>query len=64
MEVGSQHHAPLALRREKAPATHEVGGWVSPRAGLDDLEKRKISCPCWDSVPEMLSVVTILITLS
>jgi hypothetical protein len=21
--------------------THRVGGWVDPRAGLDDLEKRK-----------------------
>jgi hypothetical protein len=28
--------------REKAPGTHWVGGWVDPRAGLDDLEKRKL----------------------
>jgi hypothetical protein len=27
--------------REKAPGTHWIGGWVGPRAGLDDLEKRK-----------------------
>jgi hypothetical protein len=26
---------------EKAPDTHWIGGWVGPRAGLDDLEKRK-----------------------
>jgi hypothetical protein len=26
---------------EKAPATHWIGGWVDPRAGLDDIEKRK-----------------------
>jgi hypothetical protein len=26
---------------ERAPATHWVGGWVGPRAGLDDVEKRK-----------------------
>jgi hypothetical protein len=26
---------------ERAPGTHWIGGWVSPRAGLDDVEKRK-----------------------
>jgi hypothetical protein len=24
-----------------APGTHWIGGWVDPRAGLDDVEKRK-----------------------
>jgi hypothetical protein len=24
-----------------APSTHWVGGWMVPRAGLDDMEKRK-----------------------
>jgi hypothetical protein len=23
------------------PGTHWLGGWVGPRAGLDDVEKRK-----------------------
>jgi hypothetical protein len=23
---------------EKAPGTHSIGGWVGPRAGLDDVE--------------------------
>jgi hypothetical protein len=23
------------------PGTHLIGGWVSPRAGVDDVEKRK-----------------------
>jgi hypothetical protein len=27
--------------REKDPGIHLIGGWVDPRAGLDDLEKRK-----------------------
>jgi hypothetical protein len=26
---------------EGASSTHWIGGWVDPRAGLDDLEKRK-----------------------
>jgi hypothetical protein len=26
---------------KRAPSTHWIGGWVDPRAGLDDLEKRK-----------------------
>jgi hypothetical protein len=26
---------------ERAPGTHWIGGWLDPRAGLDDLEKRK-----------------------
>jgi hypothetical protein len=26
---------------ERAPGTHWIGGWVGPRAGLDNVEKRK-----------------------
>jgi hypothetical protein len=26
---------------ERAPGTHCIGGWLDPRAGLDDVEKRK-----------------------
>jgi hypothetical protein len=26
---------------EKAPGTHWIGGWVAPRAGVDDVERRK-----------------------
>jgi hypothetical protein len=26
---------------ERAPGTHWIGGWVNPRSGLDDVEKRK-----------------------
>jgi hypothetical protein len=25
---------------ERAPSTYWIGGWVGPRAGLDDVEKR------------------------
>jgi hypothetical protein len=27
--------------RGRAPGTHSIGGWVGPRAGVDDVEKRK-----------------------
>jgi hypothetical protein len=30
---------------ERAPGTHWIGGWVDPRAGLDDVEKRKFLPP-------------------
>jgi hypothetical protein len=26
---------------ERVPGTHWIGGWVDPRAGFDDMEKRK-----------------------
>jgi hypothetical protein len=29
--------------REKAPGTHWIGGWVDPRAGLDDVEQKLFS---------------------
>jgi hypothetical protein len=31
--------------RERIPSAHWTGGWVGPRASLDILEKRRISCP-------------------
>jgi hypothetical protein len=27
---------------ETAPGTHWIGGWVGPRTGLDDVERRQI----------------------
>jgi hypothetical protein len=36
---------------KRVHGTHWIGGWVSPRAGLDAVEKRKISCPCRESNP-------------
>jgi hypothetical protein len=30
---------------EITPRTHWIGGWVDPRAGLDDVEKRKFLTP-------------------
>jgi hypothetical protein len=43
MEVNPQLHAPAALPPgEKAPGTHWIGDWVSPRGGLVVVEKRKL----------------------
>jgi hypothetical protein len=40
--VGGELHAPAALPPGKEPTdTHWIGGWVGPRASLDDVEKRK-----------------------
>jgi hypothetical protein len=38
--VSGQLQAPDALPPwERAPGIHFIGGWVNPRAGLDDMEK-------------------------
>jgi hypothetical protein len=43
MEMNGQLHVPAALSPgEIAAGTHWLGGWVSPRAGLDAVEKGKI----------------------
>jgi hypothetical protein len=41
LEVSGELHAPAALPRGIAPGTHWLGGCVNPRAGLDDVKKRK-----------------------
>jgi hypothetical protein len=42
--VGGEWSAPRPgcfTPRERALGTHWIGGWVDPRAGMDDVEKRK-----------------------
>jgi hypothetical protein len=34
---------------ERAPGIHFIGGWMGSKAGLDAMEKRKISCFCRES---------------
>jgi hypothetical protein len=41
MEVWSASRPGRFPPGENAPGTHWIGGWVNPRAGLDDVEKRK-----------------------
>jgi hypothetical protein len=41
--VSGQLHAPAVFNPgERAHGTHWIGGWVDPRAGQDDLEKKKL----------------------
>jgi hypothetical protein len=48
MEVSGQLQVPA----EGTPGAHWIGGWVSPRAGLDTVSKRKIPSPCRISNPD------------
>jgi len=67
MEVSGLLHGPAALPpRKKPPAPHWIGGWVSFRAVLDAVEKRKKPCICQESKPghPAHSIVTILTELS
>jgi hypothetical protein len=44
MEVSGQRHASAGFPLGKnSPGTNCIGGWVGPRAGLNVMEKRKIS---------------------
>jgi hypothetical protein len=46
--VGDQWSASRPSRfapGERAPGTPWIEGWVDPRAGLDDVEKRKLLTP-------------------
>jgi hypothetical protein len=52
MEVSGQRHVPAAFLSGKEPlGTHFIGGWVGTRAGLDAVEKSKITFPCQESNP-------------
>jgi len=45
--VSGQLYAPVTLSSEMKPGAHNMWGWVGPGAGLDVVDKRKISRPCW-----------------
>jgi hypothetical protein len=52
MEVHAQLHALVASPCEKVRSTYHTGGWVSTKANLDILDKRKITCPYQESNPD------------
>ena len=41
MWVGGQHHALAALPPKKNAGAHSTGGWVGPRAGLNERGKSR-----------------------
>jgi hypothetical protein len=44
---------------ERAPGTHYIGGCVGPRAGLDDVEKKKfLALPGLEPHPSVVQPVT------
>jgi hypothetical protein len=47
----STYHAPAAPPppRERAPGTHYTRGHLGPKAGLESMEKIKMSYPCQES---------------
>jgi hypothetical protein len=47
----------LLYPKETTPHTHCVEGWMDPRAGLDAVPKRAISCPHRESDLDSLSVI-------
>jgi hypothetical protein len=49
---------------DKSPCTHWIGGWLGPRAGLDDVENRKFLNPAGLKPPTPLSSRQSLFRLS
>jgi hypothetical protein len=49
MESGLLHASAVFTAGETAPGTHRVGGWKGPKADLEVMGKRKISCLYWES---------------
>jgi hypothetical protein len=49
IEAGDQLHDLATLPLEEySQHPLNVKSWVGPRASLDALEKREISCSCWE----------------
>jgi hypothetical protein len=57
MEVGGRLHAPAALPPGKNPGTHQIGGWVGPRAGLDVLGEEKNLLPLPGFEPQTVKLI-------
>jgi hypothetical protein len=56
-----QLHAPAALTPgEKDSDTHWIGGWVGPRAGLEELEKWKFFPPLGSNTERVAAAVIFL----
>jgi hypothetical protein len=51
VEVSGQLQLQPLCLREMSLSTHWLGGWAGLRAGLDAVEKRKVSCSRWEWNP-------------
>jgi hypothetical protein len=49
--------------RERSPVTHWIGGWVGPKAIMDEVVKRNIPSPRRESNPRTQIVQTIIIII-
>jgi hypothetical protein len=45
LDLSTRRRWMVAWIRDTDSGTHWMGSWVSPRAGLNDVEKRKVSAP-------------------
>jgi hypothetical protein len=43
--MNGELHVPTDLPNERVPSVHSIGGFLGPIAGLDAVEKRKITYP-------------------
>jgi hypothetical protein len=46
----------LLYPRGKSPDIHWIGDWAGSRAGMNIVERRKISSPCRESNPSLSAV--------
>jgi hypothetical protein len=53
----------LLHRRGKSLDTHWMVSWEGPRVGLDDVKKRKMSCPCREFNPDSSAVRPVVIPI-
>jgi hypothetical protein len=52
----STSHPGCFTPKQRAPGTHCIGGWVGPRAGVDDVEKF-VAYPDANSYPSVIQPV-------
>jgi hypothetical protein len=52
---------PLLAPKERAPPTNSIGSFAGPRADLDVVKRRKITCSCLKSNPDTWAVQLVVI---
>jgi hypothetical protein len=62
LDEGELHALAVLPPGKSPPGTHQTGGWVGPRAGLDAVEKSKLLPRPSTSQPEAIPTGLCLIT--